>query len=86
MSTQPQSEAERFAEVWARLTPEQRQAVEDEHEDRMAARLAEVLTDGDEFTMDVPSRAPAGRRTAGPPLDRHHPDGERTAEVQGTSS
>jgi hypothetical protein len=61
MSTQPQSEAERFAEVWARLTPEQRQAVEDEHDDRIAARLAEVLTDGDEFTMHVPSRGP--RRT-----------------------
>jgi len=59
------TEAELNAEKWAKLTPAQREAVEREHDERMAARLDELLPGepSEHFTTHVPSRGPREKST-----------------------
>lgn len=58
MATNEPRAANEHAEQWAKLTPAQREAVEKEHDERMAARLAETLSGdpSEHFTMHVSSR------------------------------
>lgn len=74
--------ASKHAEQWAKLTPAQREAVEKDHDDRMAVRLDELLTGepSEHFTMHevsperrAASLARAAVRPTQPTSRQHRP-------------